>query len=59
MAEGTRDITVTRLAGHLLRRHVDPIVALELLQSRGMPRTANPPLPAADVERIVDIDLRP
>lgn len=52
VAEGTRDITVTRLAGHLLRHRIDPIVSLTLLQSWNSTH-CNPPLPAADVERII------
>ncbi len=51
-AEGCRDVTVTRLAGYLLRHYVDPIVALTLLLSWNATHCA-PPLPAADVERIV------
>ena len=51
-AEGTRDCTVTKLAGHLLRRRIDPFVALELLQSWNATRCV-PPLPAKDIERIV------
>jgi hypothetical protein len=51
--EGRRDATVTRIAGHLLRRRIDPAVALELLHALNIVR-CRPPLPAADVERIVD-----
>jgi hypothetical protein len=51
-AEGTRDCTITKLAGHLLRRRIDPFVALELLQSWNATRCV-PPLLAADIERIV------
>jgi hypothetical protein len=51
-AEGTRDCTITKLAGHLLRRRIDPFVTLELLQSWNATRCV-PALPAADVERIV------
>jgi hypothetical protein len=50
--EGTRDCTVAKLAGHLLRRRIDPFIALELMQSWNATRCA-PPLPAADIERIV------
>jgi Bifunctional DNA primase/polymerase, N-terminal/Primase C terminal 1 (PriCT-1) len=50
--EGTRDCTVAKLAGHLLRRRIDPFVALELLQSWNASRCV-PPLPAPDIERIV------
>jgi hypothetical protein len=52
VAEGQRDTTVARLAGLLLRRYVDPVVALELLQCWNASRCA-PPLPAEDIERIV------
>ena len=31
--EGTRDCSLARLAGHLLRRRIDPVVVLELLKS--------------------------
>jgi Primase C terminal 1 (PriCT-1)/Bifunctional DNA primase/polymerase, N-terminal len=50
--EGARDCTATKLAGYLLRRFIDPIVALELLQAWNATRCA-PPLPPADIERIV------
>jgi hypothetical protein len=50
--EGQRDSTVTRLAGHLLRRRIDPFVTLELLQTWNATR-CTPPLPEIDVERIV------
>lgn len=50
--EGTRDCTVAKLAGHLLRRRIDPFVALELLQSWNATKCL-PPLPASDIERIV------
>jgi hypothetical protein len=49
--EGTRDCTVARLAGHLLRRHVDPLIVLELLQDWNTLH-CRPPLQAADIERI-------
>jgi hypothetical protein len=52
-AEGSRNDTVTRLAGHLLRRRVDPVVTLELLQAWNEAR-CTPPLPLAEVERAVD-----
>jgi Bifunctional DNA primase/polymerase, N-terminal/Primase C terminal 1 (PriCT-1) len=53
VGEGARDCTVTRLAGHLLRRRVDPFVVLELMQIWNTARCF-PPLPAADIHRIVD-----
>jgi hypothetical protein len=51
--EGQRDCSVTRLAGHLLRRHVDPCVVLDLLQVWNVAR-CTPPLPADDISRIVN-----
>jgi hypothetical protein len=53
VAEGSRDCTAARLAGYLLRRRVDPFVALELLQSWNATKCA-PPLSAGDIARIVD-----
>jgi hypothetical protein len=49
--EGTRDNTVARLAGYLFNRHVDPFVALGLLQSWNA-TSCRPPLPDKDIERI-------
>jgi hypothetical protein len=53
VSEGARDCSIARLAGHLLRHHVDPFVALGLLQSWNATH-CTPPLPAADIERIVN-----
>jgi hypothetical protein len=53
VVEGRRDCSVARLAGLLLRRFVDPVVTLELLQAWNAQRCA-PPLPPEDVDRIVD-----
>lgn len=50
--EGHRDNAATQLCGHLLRRNIDPIVALELLQTWNQSR-CRPPLPPEDIERIV------
>ena len=50
--EGQRNDSVTRLCGYLLRRYVDPLVVLEMLQLWNTARL-RPPLPAADIERIV------
>jgi hypothetical protein len=47
-----RDCSITRLSGHLLRRHVDPFVVLELMRVWNAAR-CSPPLPAGDIERIV------
>jgi hypothetical protein len=52
VAEGARNCSAARLAGHLLRRGVDPFVTLELL--RGWNARCTPPLPEEDIERIVD-----
>jgi hypothetical protein len=51
--EGQRDCSVAKIAGHLLRRFVDPVVTLELLQSWNAQR-CSPALPPEDVDRIVD-----
>ena len=51
--EGRRDTSVARFAGYLLRRRIDPVVALELLQVWNETR-CRPPLPPEDIERIVD-----
>jgi hypothetical protein len=53
IGEGARDCTITKLAGYLLRRRIDPIVVLGLMQAWNATSCA-PPLPAADVDRIVD-----
>ena len=50
--EGSRNCTLARLAGHLLRHRIDPFVALELLRAWNEGR-CRPPLPDAAVERIV------
>jgi hypothetical protein len=51
--EGQRDCTIARLTGMLLRRYVDPVVTLELLHAWNATR-CTPPLPAEDVERIIN-----
>lgn len=53
VGEGARDCSLTRLAGHLLRHHVNPFVTLGLLQSWNA-TNCTPPLPATDIERIVN-----
>ena len=53
VGEGRRNDTVTRLAGYLLRRHIDPVVALEFLAAWNAVR-CQPPLDAAEVAGIVD-----
>jgi Bifunctional DNA primase/polymerase, N-terminal/Primase C terminal 1 (PriCT-1) len=52
VAEGARNCSVARLAGHLLRRRIDPFVALELLRVWNQAR-CRPPLADAAIERIV------
>lgn len=52
-AEGRRNNTVAALAGHLLRRGVDPWVVLGLLLGWNESR-CRPPLPSAEVARTVD-----
>ena len=51
--EGQRNETITRLAGYLLRRRVDPVVALEMLTVWNMAR-CRPPLETAEITNIVD-----
>ena len=53
VAEGQRNCTVTKITGYLLRRYVDPIFVLELMQIFNAVR-CTPPLPEEDVERIVN-----
>jgi hypothetical protein len=51
--EGQRNETVTRLAGYLMRRRVDPFVALEMLIVWNLAR-CRPPLQTAEITNIVD-----
>jgi hypothetical protein len=51
--EGSRNDTVARLAGYLLRHHVDPIVALEMLGAWNATR-CRPPLDETELAGIVD-----
>ena len=51
--EGRRNVTLAKLTGHLLRRYVDPIIALELLQAWNAKR-CSPALPECEVERIIE-----
>lgn len=53
VGEGARDCTVAKLTGYLLRRYVDPLVVLELMQLFNASR-CTPPLPDEDVSRIVN-----
>lgn len=51
--EGARNNTIARLAGHLLRRRVDPYVVLELCLAWNQAR-CRPPLDDAEVVKTVD-----
>jgi Primase C terminal 1 (PriCT-1) len=51
--EGRRDCTITKITGYLLRHFIDPIFVAELMQIFNATR-CRPPLPPADVERIVN-----
>jgi hypothetical protein len=53
VGHGARDCTVAKLTGYLLRRRIDPMVVLGLMQSWNA-TSCTPPLPAADIDRIVD-----
>jgi hypothetical protein len=53
VVEGTRDCTLARVTGHLLRKYVDPLVTLELVQAFNERRCV-PPLPEDDVVRVVN-----
>ena len=48
--DGQRDVTVTKLTGHLLRRFVDPAVVFELIKAWNEARV-RPPLPYDDICR--------
>jgi hypothetical protein len=51
--EGTRDVSLTRLAGYFLRRRLDAILVLEVLRSLNATH-CRPPLPDGDIVRIVE-----
>jgi hypothetical protein len=53
VSDGMRNTAVIRLAGHLLRRHVNPLVTLELLLAWNTAR-CRPPLEETEVTGIVD-----
>jgi Bifunctional DNA primase/polymerase, N-terminal/Primase C terminal 1 (PriCT-1) len=53
VTEGKRNDAAARLAGHLLRRYVDPHVALELLMAWNITRCA-PPLAPPEIITIVN-----
>ena len=52
VAEGRRNDAVARLAGHLLRRYVNPFIALELIRAWNLTR-CQPPLSDDEVIRTV------
>lgn len=52
LGEGIRDDTMTRLAGYMLRRWIDPYVVAGLLRSFNHDH-CRPPLPDHDIDRIV------
>jgi Bifunctional DNA primase/polymerase, N-terminal/Primase C terminal 1 (PriCT-1) len=53
VTEGARNQSIAKLAGHFLRRYVDPVVTLEMLTAWNALR-CRPPLAEAEVVRIVD-----
>jgi hypothetical protein len=53
VAEGQRNASIARLTGYLLRRQIDPTVALEFLLAWNEAR-CRPPLPESEVIGIVD-----
>jgi hypothetical protein len=53
VGEGARNCSIAKLAGHLLRHHVNVFVTLGLLQAWNA-TSCTPPLPASEVEQIVN-----
>jgi hypothetical protein len=53
VSEGRRNEAIARLAGHLLRKRLDPYVALDLCQAWNFHR-CRPPLPDQEVARTVE-----
>jgi hypothetical protein len=53
VAEGARNTSIASLAGHLLRRYVDPYVVLELLLAWNRVK-CRPPLPDEEVAATVN-----
>jgi hypothetical protein len=53
IVEGKRNVTLTRIVGHLLRRRVDPLVVVEIATAINAARCA-PPLPLDEVATICD-----
>jgi hypothetical protein len=53
IAEGARNDAAARLAGHLLRRFIDPLVTLELVTVWNEAR-CQPPLPPSEIKTIIN-----
>jgi hypothetical protein len=53
VTEGARNQNIARLAGHLLRKYVDPVVTLEMMTAWNAMR-CKPPLSEAEVQDIVN-----
>jgi hypothetical protein len=53
VSEGRRNEAIARLAGHLLRKYIDPYVALDLCRAWNICRCC-PPLPDHEVTRTVE-----
>jgi hypothetical protein len=53
VGQGARNNSIASLAGHLLRREVDPFVVLHLLLAWNA-TSCRPPLPEAEVARTVN-----
>jgi Primase C terminal 1 (PriCT-1) len=51
-SEGARNQSIAQLSGHLLRRYVDPVVTLKLMQAFNTAKF-NPPLPDEEVTKTV------
>ena len=53
LEDGSRNHSLARLVGHLLRRYVDPGIAAELIHAYNQVR-CRPPKPTEEVDRILD-----
>jgi hypothetical protein len=53
VTEGARNQSIAKLAGHFLRRYIDPVVTLEMMTVWNTVR-CKPPLAEADVQTIVN-----
>jgi hypothetical protein len=53
VGEGKRNDVAARPTGYLLRHYVDPLVVLELMQSRNIARCL-PPLPPEEIAAVAD-----